>query len=230
MRRSRSSVAGRFVMILGSAVLVASCSHAATPAPTTTTTTTAPPSTSTTTAPTSTSTTLAPTTSTTSASSTTTTSTQTGPPSPCVASQLKLVALEGTGAAGSNFNPVEVVNRSTSACSLDGRPGITLIGGVQGAQPAPLPTTVRTTGQGAAFAIKPSMLTLPAGGVAAVGFLVQSSDVPSDGEQTCPVVSSISVKLPGIASDFAVKETFTACGGPTISVSAIVSASALQSA
>jgi len=119
---------------------------------------------------------------------------------------------------------------STTACSLDGRPGITLIGGVQGAQPAPLLTTVRTTGQGSAFAIGPSMLTLPVGGVAAVGFLVQSSDVPSDGEQTCPVVSSISVKLPGIASYLTVKETFTACGGPTISVSAIVRASALQSA
>jgi len=33
----------------------------------------------------------------------------------------------------------------------------------------------------------------------------------------------------GIASSFTVAETFTACGGPTISVSAIVPGSALQS-
>jgi hypothetical protein len=43
-------------------------------------------------------------------------------------------------------------------------------------------------------------------------------------------VSSMEVTLPGIASSFTVAETFTACGGPTISVSAIVPESALQSA
>ena len=73
------------------------------------------------------------------------------------------------------------------------------------------------------------MLTLSPGGSATVGFMVESSDVPSDGEQTCPVVSSMEVTLPGIASSFTVAETFTACGGPTISVSAIVPVSALQS-
>ncbi len=72
------------------------------------------------------------------------------------------------------------------------------------------------------------MLTLPPTGVAAVGFLVQSSDFPTDGEQTCPVVSTMSVKLPVVASALSVPETFTACGGPTISVSAIVPASDLQ--
>ena len=216
MRGSRSSIASRSVMILGLAVLVAGCSHSATPATTTTATT-------------STSTTLAPTTSTTSASSTTTTSTQPGPPSACTAGQLKLAASAGTGAAGSIFSPVNVVNTSTSACSLDGRPRITLIGAMQGAQAAALQTTIRTTGQGPVFAITPTMLTLSPGSVASAGFMVQSSDVPSDGEQTCPVVSSMEVTLPGVASSFTIPETFTACGGPTISVSAIVPESALQS-
>jgi hypothetical protein len=70
---------------------------------------------------------------------------------------------------------------------------------------------------------------LPPDSVAAVGFIVQSSDVPSDGEQACPVVSSIGIALPGIASSFRAEETFTACGGPTIWVSAIVQESALNS-
>ncbi len=215
MRRSRFSVASRSVMILGLAVLVAGCSHSATPVTTTTATT-------------SISTTLAPITSTTSASSTTT-STQPSPPPRCTAGQLKLAALAGTGAAGSIFSPVNVLNTSTSACSLDGRPGITLIGAMQGAQAAPLQTTIRATGQGPVFAITPTMLTLSPGSVASAGFMVQSSDVPSDGEQTCPVVSSMEVTLPGVASSFTIAETLTACGGPTISVSAIVAESALQS-
>ena len=218
MRRSRSAVASRSLMVLGLAVLVAGCSHAATPV-----TTTATPAT------TSTSTTLAPTTSTTSTSSTTTTSTQPATIAPCTASQLKVVAPEGTGAAGSIFSPVNVSNTSTTACSLDGRPGITLIGALQGAQSAPLQTTIRATGQGSVFDVAPATLTLSPGGSATVGFMVESSDVPSDGEQTCPVVSSMEVTLPGIASSVTVAETFTACGGPTISVSAIVPVSALQS-
>ena len=136
--------------------------------------------------------------------------------------------MEGTGAAGSIFSPVNVLDTSTSACSLDGRPAITLVGAMQGAQPVPLQTTVRTTGQGSVFALAPSILTLSPAGVASVGFMVESSDVPSNGEQTCPVVSSMQVILPGIATSFTLKETFTACGGPTISVSAIVPVSALQ--
>ncbi|MGD0983191.1 MAG: DUF4232 domain-containing protein [Acidimicrobiales bacterium] len=128
------------------------------------------------------------------------------------------------------FSPVNVLNTSTTVCTLDGRPGIALIGSIQGAQSAKLQTTVRTTGQGSVFDIAPTMLTLSSGAAANVGFMVESSDVPSNGEQTCPVVSSMEVTLPGIASSFTVAETFTACGGPTISVSAIVPESALQSA
>ena len=58
---------------------------------------------------------------------------------------------------------------------------------------------------------------------------MESSDVPSNGEQTCPVVSSMEVTLPGTTTTFTVGESFTACGGPTISVSAIVPESDLQS-
>jgi hypothetical protein len=137
--------------------------------------------------------------------------------------------MEGTGAAGSIFSPVNVLNTSTTACTLEGRPGITLVGAVQGAQPASLRTTILTTGQGSVFGIAPTTLTLSPGGAADVGFMVESSDVPSNGEQTCPVVSSMGVTLPGMATSFTVAESFTACGGPTISVSAIVPESDLQS-
>ena len=223
MRRSRSAFARRSVIIIGVAALVAGCSQN-----TTTTTTTTRPAIATT------STTLAPPISTTSTSSTTTsttttTATQPTAGAPCAASQLKVVALEGTGAAGSIFSPVNLLNTSTAACTLAGRPGITLVGALQGSQAAPLQTTIRTTGEGSVFDIAPATLTGSPGSSASVGFVVESSDVPSDGEQTCPVVSSMEVKLPGIASSFRVAETFTACGGPTISVSAIVPESALQS-
>jgi predicted extracellular nuclease len=218
MGRSVPVVVRRALVVIGFAALVAGCSQN-----TTTTTTTTVPTTTTTT-----STTLAPTTSTTSTSSTTTTSTQTAS-TPCTASQLNVVPSEGTGAAGSIFSPVNVLNISTTACTLAGRPGITLIGALQGAKSAPLRTSVLTTGQGSVFGIAPTTLTLSPGGPADVGFMVESSDVPSNGEQTCPVVSSMQVTLPGIAQSFTVAETFTACGGPTISVSAIVPESALQS-
>jgi uncharacterized protein DUF4232 len=211
----RSVVTSGFAMILGLAVLVEGCANSATPATTTTTTTS-----------TTTTTTLPPTTSTTT-SSTTTSTTQAGPPVTCTVGELKLVAGKGTGAAGTIYSPVEVVNTSSSACSLDGRPTVSLIGAVQGSQAAPLPATVQETGEGTVFSIAPSTLTLPPSGVVAAGFLVQSSDVPSDGEQTCPVVSSMSVTLPSVASPLSVEEAFTACGGPSISVSAIVEASAL---
>ncbi len=219
MRRSRSAVARPSVIIVALAAVVAGCSQN-----TTATTTTTRPTLVTT------STTLAPTTSTTSTSSTTTTTTTTQPTpgAPCTASQLKVVALEGTGAAGSIFSPVNVVNTSTVACTLEGRPGVTLVGAAQGSQAAPLQTTIRTTGEGSVFDIAPAKLTVSPGSSATAGFMVESSDVPSDGEQTCPVVSSMEVTLPGIASSFTVAETFTACGGPTISVSAIVPGSALQ--
>ncbi|MGD1012251.1 MAG: DUF4232 domain-containing protein [Acidimicrobiales bacterium] len=141
-----------------------------------------------------------------------------------------MVALQGTGAAGSIFSPVEVVNISSSKCSLDGRPGITLIGALPGAEAAPLSTTVRTEGQGSVFALAPTTLWLAPKGVASVGFMVESSDVPSDGEQTCPVVSSMEVALPSVSTPLSAKESFTACGGPTISVSAIVPVFELQAA
>jgi len=217
MRRSKS--AATFAMILGLVALAAACTNTAPPTTATTTATTTP-----------TTTTLKPptTSTTTTSSSSTTSTTQTGPGQTCIAGQLKLVATKSFGAAGSIFSPVEVVNTSTSACSLEGRPDVSLIGAVQGATPASLPTTVQTTGQESAFSVEPTLLTLPPNGVAGVGFLVQSSDFPTDGEQTCPVVSSMSVVLPGISSAFSVTETFTACGGPTISVSALVAASDLQ--
>ncbi|MGO9584239.1 MAG: DUF4232 domain-containing protein [Acidimicrobiales bacterium] len=175
-----------------------------------------------------TTTTLTPTTTTLAATTSTTSTTQPGPPPTCLPSHLKLVAVKSFAAAGSIYSPVDVVNTSTASCSLDGRPDVSLIGAMQGATPAPLPTTVQTKGQESAFSVSPSLLTLPPTGVAAVGFLVQSSDVPTDGEQTCPVVSSMSVILPGVSSALSVSEAFTACGGPTISVSAIVTASAVQ--
>jgi hypothetical protein len=71
------------------------------------------------------------------------------------------------------------------------------------------------------------MLNLPSGSAEAVGFLVQSSDVISEGETSCPVVTSMLVTLPGVSTALSVADTFTACGGPTISVSALVEASAL---
>ena len=215
---TRSTVVGGFITILGLALVAAGCSNNASPTTTTTSTTT-----------TTTTTTLPPTTSTSTTSSTTTT-TQAGPAPVCSATQLKVVALQGSGAAGTIYNPVGVENTSTSACSLDGRPSVSLIGALQGAKSGPLTTTVQTTGSEPVFSIAPSTFTLLPTASVSVGFLVQSSDVPTDGEQTCPVVSSVSVGLPGISSEFSVAEKFTACGGPTISVSAIVKAAELQAA
>lgn len=200
--------------VAGLGILAAACSNNA--APTTTTTTTTSTTTTTTTSTTTTSTT-----------STTTTTTQ-AVAATCTVGQLKLVPVQGSGAAGTIYSPVEVVNISASPCSLDGRPSVSLTGAVQGGKAGPLSATVQQNGQESVFSVAPSLLTLPATGKAAVGFLVQSSDVPVDGEQACPVVSSMTVKLPGVSTPLETAETFTACGGPTISVSAIVAVGLLQ--
>jgi len=220
MHSSRIARTRGFTLLLGVALVLDGCSHAATHA---TTTTTAPtPSSTTTTA-------TAPATTTTSTSSSTTTSTQPPAPSPCTAHELTVLPMKSSGTAGQIFSAVGLVNVSATTCTLKGRPGITLIGGLQGASAAPLQATVLTTGEGPVFAIPPALLTLPPGHAAGAGFLVQSSDIPSNGEQTCPIVTSMMVRLPAISSAFTVAEKFTACGGPTIFVSAIVRASALPS-
>jgi hypothetical protein len=221
MHLSKSVATSGLVMVLCLAgILTAGCSTTTT-SPTTSTTTSTSTSTST-----STTTTLPPTTST--PTSSTTTTTEAGPAAVCSPNQVKVVALQGSGAAGTIYSPIGLENTSTTACSLDGRPEVSLIGSMQGAKAGPLSTTVQTTGSESVFSIAASSVTLPPGGAASAGFLVQSSDVPTDGEQTCPVVGSLSIGLPGVSATFSVAETFTACGGPTISVSAIVKASALQ--
>lgn len=216
MRPPVSAAFQLLAVLIGLGVLVAACSTTTVPTTTTSTTTTTTSTTTTSTSTTSTTTT-----------STTTTTTQ-PVAATCTVGQLKLVALQGSGAAGSIYSPVEVANVSGTPCSLDGRPTVTLIGAMQGGKTGPLSTTVQQDGQESVFSVAPSLLTLPATGKPEVGFLVQSSDVPVDGEQSCPVVSSMSVRLPGMSTALETKEAFTACGGPTISVSAIVAANLLQ--
>lgn len=162
-------------------------------------------------------------TTTTAPATSTTTSTQPGPPPTCAAGELAVTSGGTTGAAGHSFLTVEIANKSATPCSLDGRPGVVLVGGAPGATPSPLPTKVLATGQGSVFQVAPATVTLLPGSLPAAGFLIQSSDIGSNGQQSCPLVVKIRVTLPGVAEPFVLAQQLTACGGPTISVSALVS-------
>lgn len=202
--------------LLAGAAALAGCGSTAS---TTTTTTTGA----------STTTTATSSTTTTSAGSTTTTSTQPATAPTCTPSELKVLNGGASGAAGSIFTTIGIENSSAAVCTLDGRPGVALVGKRVNGTTGPIPVTVKTTGSAAVFAIAPATVTLNPGATAAAGFLIQSSDVPENGETACPEVQSLRVSLPGSAAVYPVGASFTACGGPTISVSAVVASDQLPS-
>jgi hypothetical protein len=212
MRRLSPVVIARGAGLVALVVVLAACSHTAA----------APPTTSRATVPASSSTS-------TTAPASSTTSTQPASPPTCTSGELSVVNLGANGAAGSIFTSIGIINRSAAVCSLKGRPAIVLVGSLPGTSPGALQATVTHNGQGPVFRIAPERVVMMPGSVSAAGFLIQSSDVPVNGETTCPRVVSLKVTLPRITHVYQLPASFSACGGPTVAVSAIVHASALPS-
>jgi len=146
----------------------------------------------------------------------------------CAIGDLHVERAGSSGAPGSTYTTVAIVNISGTSCTLEGRPVVELFEGGSGVPlGAQIHATVLPTGTAAAFDIPPTLVRLGSGIGEAAGFLVQSSDIPVNGEQSCPQVGTIVLSLPGVSGLSAVPAGFSACGGPTISVSAIVRLSVL---
>ncbi len=166
-------------------------------------------------------------TTTTASGESTTSSTGPAATSSCPGSALKVSNGGASGAAGSIFTTISIVNRSAVLCTIEGRPTVTLIGKKAGGSIGPIPATVDSAGESDVFSIAPATVTLSPGDVDGAGILIESSDVPVNGETTCPVVTAVKVLLPGIVLPYSLPVSFSACGGPTIDVSAIVRADQL---
>lgn len=180
------------------ALVLAACTQSGTA------TTTSPPTTAaTTTSSALTTTTLPP--STTTSSTTTTVGVTT-----CVRSGLGVETGKSSGAAGTVALGFVVTNISSTACTLQGYPALTLV-----PKSGSLSAAVSHTGAA-------PLVTLAAAGEA--GFVMQYSDVPVNGQATCPAVVSVEVALPHVSGDpIGVAARFDPCGQPDVTVSGVLS-------
>lgn len=172
---------------------------------TTTTTTSAPPTTlpSSSTAP--------PTTTT--ASSIPTTSTL--PSDYCQVSDLHS-SVEGTeGAAGTIEVTFSLTNISPNTCVFWGYPG----GLMLSSSGTPLPTVVHRGGDLSFLNVAVATVTVPAGQSA--WFNLGYSDVPVDGETSCPTSASFEITPPNDTQQMIVPIGIDACGGGSVSVSPV---------
>lgn len=117
----------------------------------------------------------------------------------CVASQLAVGDVGGSGAAGTGVTTIRITNASHEACTLAGYP-ILEFANQSGAQ---IPTTVGHSGSGPAFG-SPSTVTLPPGVASSAGFVVTTRDFPTNGATSCPIAMSVSVALPKVTGSFTV--------------------------
>lgn len=145
----------------------------------------------------------------------------------CGSSQLAVSVTGATGAAGTIDTSFGIADKSSSPCTLKGRPALGL---VAGSPPTVLSPTVQTGGQGAVFQIPVRSVRLTPGSAPSAGFEIQSSDVPVNGQQSCPEIVKVLVTVPGSATAISVAARFAGCDGPTIAVSAIVAYSSLTAA
>jgi hypothetical protein len=205
------------VVLAAGGVLLGACSSGATSASRSTTTSTSARSTTTTTS------TGRSTTTTTSSGASTTTSTTGGPGvAMCLATQLSIAPHQGGGAAGTISLTVSMKNTSSTTCTLQGYPGMQLLG----AQGTPIPTTVvrgGLAGSSGAAAQQPSLVTLSPGQVAA--FALQYEDVPVGNETTCPTSAKAEITPPNDTAPALVPLVIAPCNGGTVHVSPVYAAS-----
>lgn len=137
----------------------------------------------------------------------------------CQARALKLRVVGTDTAVGSTAITVAVSNGSQAACSVQGRPAISLAR----ADGSALPASV-TAGKGPMFGGAASPLLLAPEGTASF-FLEYRNLVPVTG-QACPPARVLRVRLPGMTGQLAAAASIAPCG--TVSVSAIRAGAGLE--
>ena len=202
-------------LLAGFAVLAASCgsSHAKS-----TTTTLIPQSTSTTGS-----------TSTTS-STTSSTSATGGQGTRCLASALGALEYGSEGGAGTLLVTVQLTNRSTATCTLEGYPGAQLFTAsdsamatnvVRGSDPPVVAGNSYTT-------MAPALVTMAPGTSAYVNIIY--SGVPTGNEGTCAASSLLGITPPGDTGSLTISAALSACDGGTLVVSPVFAATGANTA
>lgn len=173
---------------------------------------------------TSTSTTSVPTTSSTSTSTTSTSTTTTvAATTACTTTQLKVSPDKSQGAAGTIDMGYTIANTGPGSCTVNGYPSLTLV-----PQSGSVSPVVSHGGQAQVFSVAPSTVTLPPTGSVSAGFVIEYSDVQTNGQTSCPQINVIEVTLPGSAGPYQFSRRFYPCGAPNLSVSAVVTHSTYQ--
>jgi hypothetical protein len=215
--QGRALLAAVLAVVAGGAVLAA-CSSGATSASSTSTTTHR--SSTTTTHPTTTTSGGSVTTSSNSGGATTTTAANSASAPTCLASQLSIGPHQGGGAAGTIVLTISMRNASATACTLQGYPGMQLLG----AQGTPMPTNVVRGGFSgsvpAAVSQAPSLVTLAPGFTAS--FWLQYEDVPVGGETSCPTSAKAQITPPNDTTPALVALAISPCNGGTVHVSPVL--------
>ena len=141
----------------------------------------------------------------------------------CLATQLSIVPLQGNGAAGTIYQTFSLTNTSSTTCTLDGYPGMQLLG----SQGTSIPTNVVRGGLGggapAAAGQAPALVTLAPDQVASFAF--QYEDVPVGNETSCPTSAKAEITPPNDVTFAVVTLQIAPCGGGTVHVSPIFAAS-----
>jgi hypothetical protein len=132
---------------------------------------------------------------------------------PVSALSAKLVGTEG--GAGVIEMTVALQNAGTTTCTLQGYPGLLLIGS-GGTQ---LATHVSDGGPLAFESVAPTLVSLAAGQSAY--FNIGVSDVPSSSEPDCPSATSLQVIPPGDANHLLVPVQVQPCGGGQLNESSV---------
>jgi hypothetical protein len=116
------------------------------------------------------------------------------PPGTCTAAQLAPGFVDAQGAAGTQFDTLELANISGTSCTLDGFVTVQMLD----ASNAPMPTIDLPAGGMLAGFPGPSPFMLPPG--ASSQFVIAWSDVPVGAETTCPAASHLQLTPPGAAA------------------------------
>jgi len=123
------------------------------------------------------------------------------------------------GGAGAVEVTVALRNVGTAPCTLDGFPGLALVG----ADGGELSVTVQPGGPLRFEQVGPTLVTLAAGATAYAN--VGLPDTPTGGQAGCPTVSGLAVTPPGATTALSVPVRLQVCTGSAVHVSAVFAAS-----
>lgn len=141
----------------------------------------------------------------------------------CAAAALSGTIAGSSGAAGTIETTVGLRNTGATACTLGGYPGLLLLDAAGTA----LPTTVVRKGSYSFTAMSPTTVSVSPD--ASVYFNIGYSDVPVGSETSCPSSATVEITPPNAFDHLEVAATLSPCGGGSMTVSPVFSATGANS-